>query len=81
MKFSEIQKKEVIDVKKGTFLGFIQDASIDIENGKIESFHIGGDRSFFFDSKEKGIKKVAIEDVLTIGKDIILIGKNEQTTN
>lgn len=78
MKFSDIQKKEVIDVKKGSFLGYIQDATIDIHNGKIEAFHIGGERSFFFDAKEKDVKKVAIEDVVTIGKDIILVGKNEQ---
>ena len=34
MRFSEIQKKEVIDVKKGAFLGFVQDATIDTEERK-----------------------------------------------
>lgn len=76
MRFSDIQKKEVIDVAKGAFLGFIQDATIDTVNGKIESFHVGGgERSIFFDTKEKEMKKVRLEDVTTIGKDIILVGK------
>lgn len=76
MKFSEIQKKEVIDAKKGTFLGFVQDATIDIANGKIDSLHIGGgERSSFFEGKDKESKKVRLEDVTTIGKDIILVGK------
>ena len=30
MRFSEIQKKEVIDATKGSFLGFVQDATIDM---------------------------------------------------
>ena len=31
MRFSEIQKKEVIDATKGSFLGYVQDATIDID--------------------------------------------------
>ena len=48
MRFSEIQKKEVIDATKGSFLGFVQDATIDIENGKVESLHVGGGERRFF---------------------------------
>lgn len=44
MRFSEIQKKEVIDTTKGSFLGFVQDATIDIKNGKVESLHVSGGR-------------------------------------
>ena len=40
MKFSEIQKKEVIDATKGSFLGYVQDATIDVANGKVESLHV-----------------------------------------
>ncbi|CAM3086341.1 PRC-barrel domain-containing protein [Filibacter tadaridae] len=78
MRFSEIQKKEVIDATKGAFLGYVQDATIDIETGKVELLHIGGgDRSIFFDmkDKDKDTRKVRLEDVTTIGKDIVLIGK------
>ena len=41
MRFSEIQKKEVIDARKGAFLGYVQDATIDIVSGKVEALHIG----------------------------------------
>ncbi|MHA6258627.1 PRC-barrel domain-containing protein [Sporosarcina sp. CAU 1771] len=78
MKFSEIQKKEVIDATKGAFLGYVQDATIDIVNGKVESLHIGeGERSIFFDGKEKNTKKVRLQDITVIGKDIVLVGKKE----
>jgi YlmC/YmxH family sporulation protein len=76
MKFSEIQKKEVIDATKGSFMGFVQDATIDTVNGKVEALHVGDvDRNLFFDFKDKDIKKVQLQDITTIGKDIILVGK------
>jgi len=80
MRFSEIQKKEVIDATKGSFLGFVQDATIDIKNGKVELLHVGGgERSLFFEAKDKDIKRVRLEDITTIGKDIVLVGKKSDT--
>ncbi|GKV64268.1 MULTISPECIES: PRC-barrel domain-containing protein [Sporosarcina] len=76
MRFSSLQKKEVIEIKKGSFLGFVQDATIDITSGKIDKLHIGEiQRSFFSDSKSKGVQKVGYADVKTIGKDIVLVQK------
>ncbi|WP_342509305.1 YlmC/YmxH family sporulation protein [Sporosarcina sp. FSL K6-2383] len=78
MRFSEIQKKEVIDATKGSFLGFVQDATIDSKNGKVESLHVGGgERNLFFEAKDKDTKKVRLEDIMTIGKDIVLVGKKD----
>ena len=78
MRFSEIQKKEVIDASKGAFLGYVQGATIDIVNGKVEALHIGeGDRNIFFEAKEKETKKVRLQDITTIGKDIVLVGKKD----
>ncbi|WP_339249569.1 YlmC/YmxH family sporulation protein [Sporosarcina sp. FSL W8-0480] len=80
MRFSDLQKKEVIEVKKGTFLGFVQDATIDMKNGKISILQIGGaEKSLFLDSKIKDLKQVRYDDVLTIGKDIVLVGKKTDT--
>ena len=79
MRFSDIQKKEVIDGKKGSFLGYIQDATIDTVNGTVEAFHISdGDRNFFFDSKQKEPKKVRLQDITVIGKDIVLVGVKDK---
>ncbi len=80
MRFSEIQKKEVIDATKGSFLGFVQDATIDIKNGKVETLLVGGgERSLFFEAKDKDAKRVRLEDITTIGKDIVLVGKKNDT--
>ncbi|WP_301107065.1 PRC-barrel domain-containing protein [Sporosarcina sp.] len=74
MRFSSLQKKEVIEIKKGSFLGFVQDATIDVTGGKIDKLHIGEiQRSFFSDAKSKGVQKVGYADVKTIGKDIVLV--------
>ena len=79
MRFSEIQRKEVIDATKGSFLGYVQDATIDIENGKVESLHIsGGERALFFDAKKNDVKKVRLSDISIIGKDIVLVSKKER---
>ncbi|MFC5588510.1 PRC-barrel domain-containing protein [Sporosarcina soli] len=78
MRFSEIQKKEVIDIKRGVFLGFVQDATIDTKNGKVELLHVGGgERSSFFEGKGKEVKRVALADIATIGKDIMLVGNKD----
>lgn len=76
MRFSELQKKEVIEVKRGAFLGFVQDATIDMKNGKLDMLQVGGaERSLLFEPKMKDYKQIKYHDVVTIGKDIILVGK------
>jgi len=76
MRFSDLQKKEVIEVKKGSFMGFVQDATIDMKNGKIDVLQIGGaERTLFLEPKMKDLKQIKYDDVLTIGKDIVLVGK------
>lgn len=80
MRFSEIQKKEVIDGTKGSFLGYVQDATIDVKKGMLESLHIsGGERSIFFDTKKGEIQKIRLQDITIIGKDIVLVGKKGKT--
>lgn len=76
MRFSDLQKKEVIEVKKGSFLGFVQDATIDMKNGKLDLLQVGGaERSLFLEPKVKDLKQIKYSDVVTIGKDIVLVGK------
>lgn len=78
MKFSEIQKKEVIDASKGSFLGYVQDASIDIKNGKVKTLHVsGGDKGMFFGSSKNEISQIRMSDITVIGKDIVLVAKSE----
>lgn len=79
MRFSEIQKKEVIDGTKGSFLGYVQDATVDVKEGVIETLHVsGGEKGLFFDTKKNELKKVRIRDIMVIGKDIILVGEKSE---
>lgn len=76
MRFSEIQKKEVIDGAKGSFLGFVQDATVNVKTGMIETLHVsGGEKGLFFDAKKNELKKIRIRDITVIGKDIILVNE------
>lgn len=76
MRFSEIQKKEVIDGAKGSFLGYVQDATVDVKSGLIETLHVsGGEKGMFFDSKKGELRKIRIHDIMVIGKDIILVNE------
>lgn len=77
MRFSELQKKEVIDGTKGTFLGYVQDATVDVKKGVIDILHVsGGEKGLFFDTKKNDLRKIRVSDIMVIGKDIILVGKN-----
>lgn len=79
MRFSEIQKKEVIDGTKGSFLGYVQDATVDVKEGVIEALHVsGGEKGLFFDTKKNELKKVRVRDIMVIGKDIILVGEKSE---
>lgn len=78
MKFSEIQKKEVIDASKGSFLGYIQDASIDTKNGKVKTLHVSsGDKGLFFGPSKNEASEIQMNDITVIGKDIILVAKSK----
>lgn len=79
MRFSDIQKKEVIDATKGSFLGYVQDATIDLKSGKVEMFHVsGGDKGLFFNAPKNGVNQIRIIDITIIGKDIVLVGKKQE---
>lgn len=76
MRFSTIQQKEVIEMTSGKFLGFIEDATIDVAKGTIEHLHIAeNERFFLFESKRKQLKKIQLKQIEIIGKDIVLVGK------
>ena len=64
--------KEVINTVTGERLGYIDDADIEIECGKIRSFCITASCRNPF-SKKRETKKFSYEDIVKIGGDIILI--------
>ncbi|MEK4485033.1 YlmC/YmxH family sporulation protein [Psychrobacillus sp. FSL H8-0484] len=77
MKFSEAQQKEVIEANSGQLLGFIVDAEIDKDSGHIISFIVetnGAYPSIF--NKKRETKKIAVQNIAIIGKDVIIVSKN-----
>lgn len=77
MKFSDAQQKEVIEASSGQLLGFIVDAEIDKESGRIVSFIVetnGAYPTFF--NKKRETKKIAVENIAIIGKDVIIVSRN-----
>ncbi|MEK3974435.1 MULTISPECIES: YlmC/YmxH family sporulation protein [unclassified Psychrobacillus] len=79
MKFSDAQQKEVIEANSGQLLGFIVDAEIDKETGFITSFIVetnGAYPTFF--NKKRETKKIDIQNIAIIGKDVIIVSKNRE---
>lgn len=74
LRFSEVQQKEIIEAESGKFIGFIIDAEVCEKTGKIIRFHVSTPKKFlyFFQGEEK-IIKINVDDILVIGKDVILV--------
>jgi YlmC/YmxH family sporulation protein len=77
MKFSDAQQKEVIEATSGQLLGYIVDAEIDKDTGFITSFIVEAQGSYpaFFNKKSE-TKKIAVQNIAIIGKDVIIVSKN-----
>ncbi|KGR80433.1 PRC-barrel domain-containing protein [Ureibacillus manganicus] len=74
MRFSTVQQKEIIEASSGRFIGFIVDAEVDEQTGKIVSFLVSEPKKFLsFLQGEEAVMKVMISDILVIGKDVILV--------
>ena len=85
-KISELRKKDVINEKEGSKLGYAYDIDIDVEKGAIQSIIIPGESRFlgiFVRSEETvipwdRIRQIGV-DVIIIGDDIPKIQENKKT--
>lgn len=74
MRFSDAQQKEIIDAVTGKFIGYIVDAEVNEKTGNIICFHVAiPKKALSIFHHDEIVKKVYIEDVLVIGKDVILV--------
>ncbi|MEO4053607.1 YlmC/YmxH family sporulation protein [Solibacillus sp. CAU 1738] len=74
MKFSVAQQKEIIEAGSGRFIGYIIDAEICEKSGMIIGFVVSEPKKFYHIlNGEETTRKIAIEDILTVGKDVILV--------
>ena len=75
MRLSDLQTKNVVNLKDGKNIGNIIDANIN-ENGNIESLVLEVGKTFFSFNRDNEIKW---QDINKIGEDVILVklGNNE----
>lgn len=79
LKNSELKMKDVIDIKRGKKLGFIDDVEIDLEQGRVKAFVIPAHSYKFlsFFSKKQNLV-IMWDEIKKIGEDVILVDLKDQ---
>ncbi len=68
-----LRTKEIINIKTGTKLGYLDDVEIDTNDGQVISFIVYGRPRFFgFFGKEDDVV-IKCEDIQIVGTDTILV--------
>lgn len=73
MKLSELEKKDIVNLKNGKIIGRIVDAEVDISNGYLIKFIIDSPsivKSLFSSNETMTIK---FSQIKKLGEDVILI--------
>ena len=74
---SDIRNKEIINIKNGARLGYVDDIEFDTETSSIRSFIVYGRTRFFgFLGKEDDIV-IACDQIEVVGVDTILVLMND----
>ena len=77
--FSGLRNKEVVDLRSGMKLGFVDDAELDTVSGKIVSLVVyGKPRAFGIMGRDDDIV-IKCTDIQLIGEDIILVDFEQKT--
>lgn len=64
--------KEVIDVESGVRLGYVYDAEIDVETGRVQALYVPGRARFFGLLGREEDMVIPWQNIEKIGDDIIL---------
>ena len=79
MRFASVQEKEIIEASSGKFIGYIVDAEVCEKEGVILAFIISTPKKFYhLFQGEEAIRKIAFSNILTVGKDVILVNTGEE---
>ncbi len=74
MRFSDLQRKEIIAANSGRFLGYVEDAVVHKETGYVVAFVVAEPKKIMsFSGAKKETLKIPIENILVVGKDVILV--------
>ena len=72
-RLGDLRRKEVVNIRDGTRLGFVTDVEIDEVDGRIESLVVPGPTRLFglFGREEDYI--ISWDEIETLGEDIVLV--------
>ena len=75
MRFTELEAKDVVDVKSGKKIGYVNDLEIDNDSMQICFLLVCEVRwkDLFLVFCKPKIKKIGINQIVCIGKDVILV--------
>ncbi|MBR4621928.1 MAG: YlmC/YmxH family sporulation protein [Ruminococcus sp.] len=75
--FSQLRNKEVVNVKTGEKIGYIDDIEIDTGTGKVSAFIIfGRARAFGLIGRDEDIV-IRFSDIELVGEDTVLVDTKE----
>ena len=75
MRLSDLQNKDVVDIKTGDRIGNVIDVEISNDTGCITKLIIYDKKGFFSMMRTDEIS-ISWDQIKKIGKDVILIGRN-----
>lgn len=76
--FSEFKEKEIINIKSGEKIGYVDDIVFDTDTERISSLIVFGHFSFWRLFKREDDIVIPWEDIEIIGEDAILISKTPE---
>lgn len=76
MRLSDLQNKDVIDIKTGEKIGNVIDIDISYETGKILKMIIYDNRGFIKLLRREEELSISWEQIKKIGTDVILVSRN-----
>ncbi|NLJ84458.1 MAG: YlmC/YmxH family sporulation protein [Halanaerobiaceae bacterium] len=78
LKNSELKLKDVIDIKRGKKLGYIDDVDIEVENGQVKAFVVPAHQNKLFNFfLKKNDQIIHWSEIRKIGEDVILVELDE----
>lgn len=78
LKNSELKLKDVIDIKRGKKLGYIDDIDIEVENGQVKAFVVPARQNRLFNFfLKKNDQIIHWSEIRKIGEDVILVELDE----
>lgn len=76
MRLSDLQNKDVVDIKTGEKIGNVIDIDISYETGKILKMIIYDNRGFIKMLRREEELSILWEQIKKIGTDVILVSRN-----